>query len=378
MAIAGLSGAHKKRRGWGFGRAVGGADVDGVFAPFEIASPWGLFGRLWNADMAMDLGTANTLVYVRERGIVLNEPSVVAVDDESGKVLAVGQRAKEMFGKTSTAIRCVRPMKDGVIADFERTALMIDYMLSQARRRWTLRRPRIVIGVPSGITQVEKKAVIDAAVTAAAGEVLLVEEPMAAALGAGLPVDRPVGNMIVDIGGGTTEVAILSLSGTLYSHSIRVAGDELDEAIQRQMKRLYGLQIGIFEAERIKLVIGAALPSGRARTMTVCGRDGQSGIPHQVEVSEDIIREALNEPLGAIIASVVTALEQTSPEIAHDIVSRGIYLAGGGALLRGLAERLHRETGVPFHRAQDPLSCVVRGVGLVVDNLKTMRGMCIN
>jgi rod shape-determining protein MreB len=350
----------------------------GVLAPFEIPSPRSFFARWWGGDMAMDLGTANTLIYIRERGIVLNEPSVVAVDEATGKVVAIGHRAKEMFGKTSTAVRCVRPMKDGVIADFERTALMIDYMLSQARRRWSLRKPRIVIGVPSGITQVEKRAVIDAALRAGVASVMLVEEPMAAALGAGLPVDRPVGNMIVDIGGGTTEVAIISLNGTLYSHSIRVAGDELDEAIQRQMKKLFGLQIGIFEAERIKMVIGSALPSGKGRAMTVSGRDGQSGIPHQVEVSEDVVREALNEPLGAIIASVVTALEQTSPEIAHDIMSRGIYLAGGGALLKGLAERLQRETGVPFHRAQDPLSCVVRGVGLVVDNLKTLRSLCIN
>jgi rod shape-determining protein MreB len=328
--------------------------------------------------MAMDLGTANTLIYVKHKGIVLNEPSVVAVEESSGSVVAVGQRAKEMFGKTATSIRCVRPMKDGVIADFERTSRMIDYMLSQVRERWSLRKPRIVIGVPSGITQVEKKAVIDAAMKAGAADVFLVEEPMAAALGAGLPVDRPVGNMIVDIGGGTTEVAILSLNGTLYSHSIRVAGDELDEAIQRQMKRLYGLQIGIFEAERIKMVIGSALPFGKPRTMTVCGRDGKTGIPHQIDVTDDIVRDALNEPLAAIISSVITALEQTSPEIAHDIVSRGICLAGGGALLKGLAERLHRETGVPFHRAQDPLSCVVRGVGQVVDNLKDMRVVCIN
>ncbi len=357
---------------------MGIAGLSLPFRPFEIPIPRALFGRFWGGDMAMDLGTANTLIYVKHRGIVLNEPSVVAVEESSGKVVAVGQRAKEMFGKTATSIRCVRPMKDGVIADFERTSLMIDYMLGQVRERWSLRRPRIVIGVPSGITQVEKKAVIDAAMNAGAADVLLVEEPMAAALGAGLPVDRPVGNMIIDIGGGTTEVAILSLNGTLYSHSIRVAGDELDEAIQRQMKRMFGLHIGIFEAERIKMVIGSALPFGKMRTMTVCGRDGQTGIPHQIDVSDEIVREALNEPLAAIISSVVTALEQTTPEIAHDIVSRGIYLAGGGALLKGLAERLQRETGVPFHRAQDPLSCVVRGVGHVVDNLKDMRVVCIN
>jgi len=349
-----------------------------LLRPIEIPSPVQGLRALWSSDLAMDLGTANTLMYMRHRGIVLNEPSVVAVDDESGKVLAVGHLAKEMFGKTASSVRCVRPMKDGVIADFEKTALMIDYMLRRVRRRVSLRRPRIVIGVPSGITQVEKRAVIDAAIAAGIAEVFLVEEPMAAALGTGLPVDRAVGNMIIDIGGGTTEVAIISMSGTLYSHSIRVAGDEMDEAIQRQLKKLFGLQIGIFEAERIKMIIGSALPIGKPRTITVCGRDVQSGIPRQMEVGDDVIREALHEPLSAIIASVVTALEQTSPELAHDIAARGIWLAGGGALLKGLGERLHRETGVRFQRAADPLSAVVRGVGMVVENLKEMRVLCIN
>lgn len=331
----------------------------------------------WSNDMGMDLGTANTLIYMKNRGIILNEPSVVAVDEESGKALAVGHAAKDMFGKTSRAIRCVRPMKDGVIADFEMTTLMIQFMLRQVCRRWALKRPKIVIGVPSGITQVEKRAVIDAAHCSGVSQVMLAEESMAAAIGAGLPVDRPVGNMIVDIGGGTTEVAVIAMNGTIYSHAIRVAGDEMDEAIQRKVKKETGVQIGIFEAERIKLILGSALPFDKSRTITVFGRDLATGFPKQVEVYDEVVREALNEPIHAIISSVVTALEQTSPEVAQDIISRGIYLAGGGAMLRGLSERLARETGIKFFRAQDPLSCVVRGVGKIIDNLKEMRCVCI-
>ncbi len=336
------------------------------------------FSRFWSYDLAVDLGTANTLIYAKNKGIILNEPSIVAVSEETHKPLAVGQPAKEMFGKTSKAIRCVRPMKDGVIADFEMTSVMMNYMLGKVRRSWALSKPRVVIGVPSGITQVEKRAVMDAALFSGAREVLLVEEPMAASLGAGLPVEQAVGNMMVDIGGGTTEVAIISMCGTVYSHSIRVAGDEMDEAIQRHLKRRFGLHVGIFEAERLKLIIGSALPFGKPRTTVTYGRDLTSGLPQQAEVSDEIIREALNEPISAIIASIVTALEQTNAEIAHDIISRGIYLAGGGALLKGLTERLHRETGIRFIRAQDPLSCVVRGVGKIVDNLGELRSLCIS
>jgi rod shape-determining protein MreB and related proteins len=337
--------------------------------------------RLLNAlcpnDLAMDLGTANTLIYMKNYGVVLNEPSVVAVEDGTRKVLAVGTAAKKMFGKTSAAIRCVRPIKDGVIADFDMTTTMIQYMLSQVRRGWSLFKPRIIIGVPSEITQVEKRAVIDATLTAATREVVLVEEPMAAALGMGLPIDKPVGNMIVDIGGGTTDVAIISMNGTIYSQSVRVAGDEMDEAIQRQIRRSLSLQVGIFEAERIKLVIGSASPLGKTHTTSVCGRDVASGCPRQIELTDDLVREALNEPIAAIISSVAAALEQTSPEIAHDIVGRGIHLAGGGALLRGLSDRLQRETGIPFHRALDPLCCVVRGVGQILEDLKDLRVLCI-
>lgn len=336
-----------------------------------------LGGFLWSNDMAMDLGTANTLIYMKNKGIILNEPSVVAVDEETGKAMAVGHQAKDMFGKTSRAIRCVRPMKDGVIADFEMTTMMIKFMIKQVCTRWSLKKPKMVIGVPSGITQVEKRAVIDAALHSGVSAVMLAEESMAAAIGAGLPVDRPVGNMILDIGGGTTEVAVLAMNGTIYSHSIRVAGDEMDEAIQRKVKKETGVQIGIFEAERIKLILGSALPFGKTRTITVFGRDLASGFPKQVEVDDEMVRESLNEPIHAIITSVITALEQTSPEVAQDIISRGIYVAGGGALLRGLTERLARETGIKFFRAQDPLSCVVRGVGKIIDNLQEMKCVCI-
>lgn len=349
--------------------------------PFVDAQELNFWQRIsyWlnSHDLAMDLGTANTLIYLRHHGIVLNEPSIVAIDESTGRVVAIGHAAKEMYGKTSQAIRCVRPMKDGVIADFEMTTRMINFMLSRVKAHGWFRRPRVVIGVPSGITQVEKRAVIDAATGSGAGEVMLVEEPMAAAIGAGLPINRSIGNMIVDIGGGTTEVAILSMGGTLYSQSIRVAGDEMDEAIQRQMKRELGLQVGIFEAERIKVVIGSALPSGFARKMKVYGRDVYSGVPQQIEIEEDFVREALQEPINAIIGSIAAAIEQTSAEVSQDIMARGIHLAGGGALLRGLAERLHRETGIRFQRTADPLSCVVRGVGAVVENLTEMRRLCI-
>ncbi len=355
--------------------------VSGLSAPFfkaiEIPRPGGLFKRLWLEDIAMDLGTANTLIYIKGKGIVLNEPSVVAVDGQTGKPLAVGVAAKEMYGKTAHAVQCVRPMKDGVIADFDMTTLMIRHMLSQVCSRWSIRKPRLVVGIPSGITQVEKRAVIDAALSCGMREVLLVEEPMAAALGAGLPISKPCGNMIVDIGGGTTEVAILCMNGTAYSSSTRVAGDEMDEAISRHLRRLYGVQVGIFEAERLKLVIGSALAFDQARSTRTFGRDLVSGIPRQIEVTDEIIRQALNEPIESIIAAVITALERTSPEMAQDIINRGIYLAGGGALLKGLPERLQRETGLPFHRAQDPLSCVVRGVGKIVEDLSEMKQLCV-
>ena len=347
------------------------------FLSFEKPTFGAMLKRMFAADLAMDLGTANTLVYVKGQGIKVNEPSMVAVEEESGKVVAIGHEAKKIFGKTSKAVRCVRPMKDGVIADFETTALMIEHMMKQVTSSWKLQRPRIVIGVPSGITQVEKRAVIDAALKAGVREVMLVEESMAAALGADLPIDKAVGNMIVDVGGGTTEVAIISMSGTVYSHSIRVAGDEMDEAIQRMLRRCQGLQIGIFEAERIKLLIGSAIPLGISRTISVTGRDIATGSPRQIEFTDVDVREALQEPIEAIVSSVVAGLEQLSPEVVHDIMGRGIHLAGGGALLKGLDERLKVETGIPFYKVQDPLSCVVRGVGKIVEDLREHRALCI-
>jgi rod shape-determining protein MreB and related proteins len=358
-------------------RGLNSPIIASIELPNFLSVPWQAICNLFVNDLAMDLGTANTLIYIKNRGIVLNEPSVVAVTEDTGQALAIGHSAKEMFGKTSRSIKCIRPMKDGVIADFAMTSLMIKHMLTQVRGRFSIRSPRIVIGVPSGITQVEKRAVIDAALSCGMRSVMLAEEPMAAALGCNLPVEKAVGNMIVDIGGGTTEVAILSMNSTLYSHSIRVAGDEMDEAIQRHLKKLFGLQIGIFEAERIKLILGSALPIGKPRTMHAFGRDVSTGIPHQVEITDEIVREALQEPINVIISSITTALEQTSPEIAQDIVARGIYLAGGGALLKGLAERLYRETGIRFYRSSDPLSCVVRGVGMIIDDLKNMKQLCI-
>ena len=332
----------------------------------------------WTNDLAMDLGTANTLIYVKKHGIVLNEPSVVAVDEKNARPIAVGHAAKERIGKTPSGIQCVRPMKDGVIADFDATTAMIERFLSRIRHKWALKKPRIVIGVPSGVTQVEKRAVIEAALCSGVADVMLAEESMAAALGTGLPVDQSIGNMIVDIGGGTTEVAIISLNGTIYSHSIRVAGDEMDESIQRSVRRRFGVEIGIFDAEKIKVILGSALPFGRARTIAVMGTDLATGFPKEVEVNDEMVRDSLNEPVSAIISSIMTGVEQITPELAQDIVHRGIYLAGGGSLLKGLDERLTRETGIKFHRAHDPLSCVVRGVGKIVDNLKEFRALCIN
>lgn len=340
-----------------------------------VAPTW--FSKFFSPhDFAMDLGTANTLIYGSKQGILLNEPSLVAVDNDSGKAIAVGLEAKELFGRTGKSIRCVRPMKDGVIADFSMTTIMISTLLNKVRKGISLRKPRLVVGVPSGITAVEKKAVIEACKASGVSEVLLVEEPLAAALGAGLPVERAVGNMVVDIGGGTTEVAILSLNGVVYSHSIRVAGDEMDEAVERAIKKIFGIKIGTFDAERIKIILGTALPTGIEKILNFSGTDTTTGLPKHFEVTDTIVREALQEPIQAIVTSVITALEQCTPEVAHDILLRGIHLTGGGSLLRGLGERLSRETGLSFHRAHDPLSCVVKGVGTIVDNLKTMKKLC--
>ncbi len=337
----------------------------------------GFFGGWIGQEMAMDLGTANTLVYVRGRGIVLDEPSVVAVREEDGKIVAVGKAAKEMFGKTARSVKTVRPLKDGVIADFDMTHLMIKDFITRVSHRWHLRRPRLIVSVPSGITMVEKRAVVDAALSSGARQIHLIEEPMAAAIGSGLPVNDASGNMIVDIGGGTTEVAVISLGATAYAESVRIAGDEMDEAIEHFIRRAFNLQIGIFEAERIKLTIGSAMPMAESRELTVFGRDLATGVPREMIIDDSIVRKALQEPVTAIVEAVHRALERTSPELAEDIIQRGIYMAGGGSLLAGLPERLSYETGLRFIRTANPLTAIVRGAGEVIESFKEYRNVCI-
>jgi len=328
-------------------------------------------------DMAVDLGTANTLVYVRGRGIVLSEPSVVAIHQADHSVLAVGHEAKAMLGRTPGNIVAIRPLKDGVIADFDVTEKMLHYFINKVHRRRTLR-PRIVVGVPSGITQVEKRAVRDSAMQAGAREVYLIEEPMAAAIGAGLPIQEPGGNMIVDIGGGTTEVAVISLSGIVYSKSVRIAGDEMDEAIVQYIKKHYNLLVGERRAEEIKINLGSAYPmGGERRTMEVKGRDLIDGIPKTIVITDEEIREALREPVMTIVETVRTCLERTPPELAADIVDKGIVITGGGALLRGLDHLLRQETNLPVTPGDDPLSCVALGVGKVLDELELLKKVAI-
>jgi rod shape-determining protein MreB len=331
---------------------------------------------MFSNDLAIDLGTANTLVYLKGKGIVVSEPSVVAVQkDYNGqkKVLAVGSEAKKMLGRTPGSIVAIRPMKDGVIADFDITEEMLRHFILKVHNRKTLVRPRIVICVPSGITQVEKRAVRESAESAGAREVYLIEEPMAAAIGAGLPITEASGNMIVDIGGGTTEVAVISLAGIVYAKSVRVGGDKLDEAIVQYIKRKYNMLIGERTAEEIKMRIGNAFPDPAILTMDIKGRDLVSGIPKTLNIDSVEIREAISEPVNAIVDAVRVALERTPPELAADIVDHGITLAGGGALLQGLDKLIHEETGLPVFIADEPLSCVVLGSGKVLDELDLLR-----
>jgi rod shape-determining protein MreB len=335
---------------------------------------WGLFSN----DLSIDLGTANTLVYQKGKGIVMDEPSVVAVHKDTNRVLAVGKEAKNMLGRTPGSIVAIRPMRDGVIANFEITEAMLRYFIQKVHNRKTLVRPRIVISVPSGITQVEKRAVRDSAQSAGAREVYLVEEPMAAAIGAGMPIQEPSGNMIVDIGGGTTEVAVISLSGIVFAKSIRIAGDEMDEAIVNYVKRKYNLLIGERTAEQIKIEIGSAFPLETRQSIDVKGRDLVAGIPRTQSISDSEIREAMLEPVNAIIDTIKIALERTPPELAADIVDKGIVLAGGGALLRGLDALIREETGLPITIAEDPLTCVVIGTGRVLDELDLLRQIQIS
>jgi rod shape-determining protein MreB len=337
-----------------------------------------LVAGFFSNDMAIDLGTANTLVYVKSEGIVLNEPSIVAIHQADNTVLAVGKEAKAMLGRTPGNIVAIRPLKDGVIADFDVTEKMLGYFIRRVHRRRALVRPRIVIGVPSGITQVEKRAVRDSAMQAGAREVNLIEEPMAAAIGAGMPITEPGGNMVVDIGGGTTEVAVISLSGIVYSRSVRIAGDEMDESIVQYIRKNYNLLVGERRAEEIKIRLGSAYPmGGERRTMEVKGRDLIDGIPKTIVIGDDEIREALREPIMTIVDAVRTALERTPPELAADIVDKGIVLTGGGALLKGLDLLLRQETNLPITVAEDPLSCVALGTGKVLDELDLLKKVAI-
>jgi rod shape-determining protein MreB len=333
---------------------------------------------LFSHDLAIDLGTANTLVYVKGKGIVLNEPSVVAVKKGAHggtKVLAVGKEAKLMLGRTPGNIVAIRPMKDGVIADFEISEAMLRYFIRKVHQRSRLVRPRIIIGVPSGITPVEKRAVRESAESAGAREVFFIEEPMAAAIGAGLPVTEPRGSMVVDIGGGTTEVAVISLGGIVHSISVRVAGDKMDEAIVEYIKRKYRLLIGYTTAETIKTTIGNAYPDDQVQTVDVKGRDLATGTPKILTVDSDEVREAISEQLNTIVGTVHAALEQMPPELAADLVDSGIVLAGGGALLKNMDVLLRSETGLPITIADDPLSAVAVGAGMALSNLAILRGL---
>src|SRR6266853_1700019 len=334
----------------------------------------GFFG-IFSNDIGIDLGTANTLVYVRDRGIVLREPSVVAIQAGTTNVLAVGEEAKRMLGRTPGNIVAIRPLKDGVIADFEVTEAMLRHFIQKVHGKRTLfkPRPRVVIAVPSGITEVEKRAVKESALHAGAREVYLIEEPMAAAIGCGLPVQDAAGNMIIDIGGGTTEVAIISLSGIVFSRSVRVAGDELDEAIVQYMKRAYNLMVGERTAEEIKIKIGSAYPTDKETSVEVKGRDLVAGLPKTLTITSQEVREALLEPISTIVDSVRITLERCPPELSADLVDRGLVLAGGGALLRGFDRLLSEETGLPVHVAEDPLSAVAEGTGKCLNEIKFLR-----
>jgi rod shape-determining protein MreB and related proteins len=335
-----------------------------------------IFGWFSN-DLAIDLGTATTLVYVRGRGIVLNEPSVVAIEKKTEKVLAVGTEAKKMLGRTPGNIMAIRPMKEGVIADFEMAEKMLRHFITKAHGRSTFVRPRIIIGVPSRITQVEQRAVRDSAELAGAREVYLIEEPVAAAIGAGLPITEPSGNMVVDIGGGTTDIAVLSLGGIVYSESVKVAGDRMDDAIMNYVKKKYNLLIGDHMAERVKVEIGSAYPFEEKKTMMVKGRDLISGIPRTLVLDDSEIREALYEPISTIVNAIKVALENTPPELAGDIIDCGIVLTGGGSMLWGMDTRLREETGLPIITVDDPLTSVVLGVGKILDELDLLRKVSV-
>jgi rod shape-determining protein MreB and related proteins len=329
-------------------------------------------------DMAVDLGTANTLVYVRGRGIVLNEPSVVAINTKTGAILAVGAEAKRMIGRTPAHIVAIRPLKDGVIADFDVTEKMLRYFIQKVHRRSFLAKPRVVVCVPSGITGVEQRAVEEATISAGARSAFIIEEPMAAAIGAGLPVHEPTGNMVVDIGGGTTEVAVVSLGGIVTSQSIRIGGDELDESIITYVKKEYSLALGERTAENIKMAVASAFPFPDEPSAEIRGRDLVSGLPKTIIVQAEEIRRAIEEPVNAIVDAVKNTLDKTPPELASDIMDKGIVLAGGGSLLKGLDERLKHETGMPIHIAEDPLFAVAVGSGKCLEEFEALKRVLIS
>ena len=333
--------------------------------------------NMFSSDLAVDLGTANTLIYVKGRGVVSSEPSVVAINSNTKEILAIGQEAKNMLGRTPANISAVRPMKDGVIADYDTTEKMIRYFILKVHNRRSLVRPRMVICIPSGVTQVEKRAVKDSAIQAGAREVYLIEEPMAAAIGAGLPIQEPSGNMVVDIGGGTTEVAVISLSGIVYANSVRVGGDEMDDNIVNYIKRQYNLLIGTATAEDLKIKLGSAFPLENEIKTEIKGRDLVTGIPKTIEISDSEIREALKEAIAKIVDAVRIALEQTPPELSADIVDRGIVLTGGGALLKNLDKRLSHETGLPIIVSDDPLKAVALGSGKVLDDIELLKKVAV-
>ena len=327
----------------------------------------------FSSDLAIDLGTATTLVYVRGKGITLSEPSVVAIDKQTNSVLAVGVEAKRMVGRTPGNIVAIRPIKEGVIADFAMTERMLEYFITKAHNRRAFVRPRCIIGVPSRITEVEQRAVRESAGQAGAREVYLIEEPVAAAIGAGLPITEPSGNMVIDIGGGTTDIAVISLGGIVCSESVKVAGDSMDDAILSYIKRRYNLLIGEHMAERVKMEVGSAYPLEQAKTMMVKGRDMISGIPRTVVVNDSEIREALEDPIHSIVNALRNALENTPPELAGDIIDKGVVITGGGSLLPGIATRFQEETNLPIITVEDPLTSVVYGVGKVLDEIELFK-----
>ncbi len=340
-----------------------------------------MLGKLFNflsKDIAIDLGTANTLFYLKGEGIVLNEPSVVVLDKQLNKPIYIGSAAKEMMGKTPPNMEVIRPLKDGVISDFETTKEMIKYFIVKVLKRKRLVKPRIAVCVPAGITQVENKAVIDSALQAGGREILLIEEPMAAAIGAGLDITAPTGNMVVDIGGGTTEVAVISLSSIAYSESVRVAGDEANESIMDYMKKKYNLFIGENTAEKVKIVIGNAFPLEEELTYDISGRDLVTGIPKNITVTSEEIREALNNPVMEIVKSVKRALEKTPPELSADILENGIFLTGGGGLLKGLDKLISKETGLKVQVTESPLTDVAKGTGIALEHYKEYKNVFIN